>query len=66
MMYKHEIEECINRAKELRRICQRNGKREDAEHITRRIASLERLYKKARYAYRMPVEESNAYQPKRL
>lgn len=64
MMYRHEIEECIERAKRERSIYQRNGKHEDAEHVSRRIASLERLYKKARYAYRTPVEESYVYQPK--
>lgn len=64
MMYRHEIEECLERAKQERRIYQRNGKREEADHVSRRIASLERLYKQARYAYRTPLEESNAYQPK--
>lgn len=64
MMYRHEIEDCLIRAKRERDIYQRNGKREEADHVSRRIASLERLYKQARYAYRTPVEESHAYQHK--
>lgn len=51
-MYKHEIEECIDRARAEKKICVKNGKIEEADHIQRRIESLQSIHKKARYAVR--------------
>lgn len=47
MIYKHEIDECIKRAREQQRVARRYHNPEFIDHIQRRIDSLERLRKKA-------------------
>lgn len=47
MMYKHVIDECLDRAREEYKIYRHNGRHEDADHVMRQIRSLKRLRRKA-------------------
>lgn len=52
MMYKHEIDEHLNRYKAELRLYRRLRRNEYADHVQRRIESWEKIRKKAPEAYR--------------
>lgn len=60
MMYKHMIDECLERAREELAVVRKYHREEEIEHIQRRIDSLLRLREnapKARHHIPVPVSE---------
>lgn len=51
MMYKHQVDECIERAKKELALYRRYGRTEFIEHVQRRLDSLERIREKAPKAH---------------
>ena len=47
MMYKHMLDECIARAKQDLSVLRRYGRKEEADHVQRRLDSLHKLEKQA-------------------